>query len=121
VQGPGLPPPENLHPASKQLGLLIAKPIDRVSLFVREQNVSAIPGTSSVESDAEVYSAGINIVSPKEIETLADLCDIRMSHRVSSNEGIGRIPSAVEIIGHDVKPIDYRVDRNDIEIPHVPV
>lgn len=61
------------------------------------------------------------MIPPQQLQALLDLGEIRVRQRNRANVGIVAVPCAVEVVGHDIEPVHRRIDRDDIEMLHVPV
>ena len=63
----------------------------------------------------------VNVITPEELERLVDLRQIRMRIDVGPQELVGAVPGAVEIVRHDVKPVDTFFDLDNVEMLEIPV
>lgn len=76
---------------------------------------------SPVEADTQIYTICWHVVTPEETERILDLRKIGMRIDERSDLICGRIPAAMDIVGHQVDEVDMFVYLIDLEPAKVPV
>jgi hypothetical protein len=63
----------------------------------------------------------VNLIAPKELHCQVDLGQIGVSIDIRAKIFIGIVPSAVQIIGHDIEPVNCLFDLDNVKVLHIPV